>query len=97
MKRRHASIPAQGKWLRSVVQGFFQYVAVSTNSRRLRQFLKEVHRAWMHALRRPSQTHRMTWKRLYRLTDRWLPKPRILHPWPHDHFNARLRGRSPVR
>ena len=29
--------------------------------------------------------------------ERWLPQPRILHPWPDARFDARPRGRSPVR
>ena len=32
-----------------------------------------------------------------RLAARWLPKPRILHPWPNARFDARTQGRSPVR
>jgi hypothetical protein len=28
----------------------------------------------------------MPWERLERLADRWLPKPRILHPWPDARF-----------
>ncbi|MGO9902641.1 MAG: hypothetical protein ACLP0J_23810 [Solirubrobacteraceae bacterium] len=37
------------------------------------------------------------WERLYRLTDRWLPEPRIVHPWPEQRFDVRTQGRSPVR
>ena len=40
---------------------------------------------------------RMTWERMWRLADRWLPRPRILHPWPEQRFDARTQGRSPVR
>lgn len=28
---------------------------------------------------------------------RWLPAPRILHPWPGDRFDVRTLGKSPVR
>ena len=28
----------------------------------------------------------MTWARMTRLVDDWLPKPTILHPWPSDRF-----------
>ena len=30
-------------------------------------------------------------------TDRWLPQAKIMHPWPSVRFDARTRGRSPVR
>jgi hypothetical protein len=33
--RMHHSLPAQGRWLRSVVKGYFAYHAVPTNSRAL--------------------------------------------------------------
>ena len=28
----------------------------------------------------------MTWERITRLANDWLPKPRILHPWPQARF-----------
>jgi RNA-directed DNA polymerase len=52
---------------------------------------------WLMALRRRSQRHRMTWARIGRLADRWLPPARILHPWPTVRFDATTQGRSPVR
>jgi len=30
-----------------------------------------------------------TWERIKRLADDWLPKPRILHPWPESRFAVR--------
>ena len=30
-----------------------------------------------------------TWERIKRLADDWLPKPRILHPWPASRFAVR--------
>lgn len=97
MRRRHQPVPEVGRWLGRVVRGYFQYHAVPTNFRRLKQFLYVVRRAWMHALRRRSQKHRTSWERLGRLVNRWLPRPRILHPWPKARFYARTQGRSPVR
>lgn len=35
--------------------------------------------------------------RSWRLSDRWIPRARILHPWPDERFDARTRGKSPVR
>ena len=28
----------------------------------------------------------MTWRQIGMLADQWLPKPRILHPWPNQRF-----------
>jgi hypothetical protein len=44
-----------------------------------------------------GQISRLTWQRMKRLTDRWLPPARIRHPLPDVRFSVMTRGRSPVR
>jgi group II intron reverse transcriptase/maturase len=85
-RRRHQPIPEQGHWLRQVVSGFFNYHAVPTNFRALAAFRSHATRLWRRALRRRSQRDRFSWARIEKLADDWLPKPRILHPWPSDRF-----------
>lgn len=85
-KRMHEPIPQQGKWLKQVVQGYFAYHAVPTNSRALGAFRYHVTDLWRRTLRRRSQKDGMTWERITRIADAWLPKPRILHPWPDQRF-----------
>ena len=82
----HRPIPEQGRWLGQVVAGWFNYHAVPTNSRTLASFRYYVIDLWRHTLRRRSQKDHMTWSRMTRLADDWLPKPRILHPWPSVRF-----------
>src|SRR5712692_6307052 len=41
---------------------------------------------WMRTLTRRSQKDRTGWDRINRLADQWLPRPRILHPWPNHRF-----------
>jgi RNA-directed DNA polymerase len=89
LRRRHLSVAELGKWLRSVVQGYFNYHAVPGNLASLRSFRLQVIRRWMRALRRRSQKHRLTWPRFVALADRWLPGPAILHPYPNLRFDAR--------
>jgi len=96
-KRRHLPIPEQGRWLASVLRGHCNYYAVPDNSEAIRAFRYWIVRHWLRALRRRSHRTRMTWKRMYRHADRWLPPTRILHPWPDARFDARTQGRSPVR
>jgi len=84
--RMHEPIPAQGNWLKQVVTGFFAYHAVPTNFRALSAFRHYVTDLWRRALRRRSQKDAMTWTRVAKLADAWLPKPRILHPWPSERF-----------
>jgi RNA-directed DNA polymerase len=85
-RRMHQPIPEQGRWLRQVVTGFFAYHAVPTNSAALSAFRYHVTYLWRRSLRRRSQKDGSTWQRVTRLADDWLPKPRILHPWPDQRF-----------
>ena len=85
-QRMHQPIPEQGTWLRQVVTGFFAYHAVPTNFRALGAFRLHITRLWRRVLRRRSQKDGATWKRIEKLADAFLPKPRILHPWPSDRF-----------
>jgi tRNA/tmRNA/rRNA uracil-C5-methylase (TrmA/RlmC/RlmD family) len=43
---------------------------------------------WFQSLRRRSQRHRLTWKRMTQLIDRFLPSPCVLHPWPDQRFGV---------
>ncbi len=85
-KRMHEPIPEQGRWLKQVVTGFFAYHAVPTNARALSAFRHYVTALWRRTLRRRSQKDVMTWARITKIADAWLPKPRILHPWPNQRF-----------
>ena len=85
-RRMHDPIPNQGQWLRQVVMGFFAYHAVPTNLDALAAFRYHIMVLWMRMLTRRSQKDRTGWDRINRLADQWLPKPRILHPWPNQRF-----------
>jgi RNA-directed DNA polymerase len=81
-RRKHAPIPEVGKWLRSVVEGHVRYYGVPMNNQALHLFRFQVGRHWHRALSRRSQTGRVHWDRMQRLIDRWLPPPRVCHPYP---------------
>jgi group II intron reverse transcriptase/maturase len=85
-QRMHQSIPEQGAWLKQVVTGYFAYHAVPTNWAALGAFRYETTGRWWWTLRRRSQKSALTWARMQKLADDWLPKPRILHPWPNQRF-----------
>jgi len=85
-RRMHWPISEQGRWLRQVVIGFFNYHAVPTNSRALAAFRYHVMTLWRRTLQRRSQKDQTTWDRIAHLAEEWLPKPRILHPWPNVRF-----------
>jgi group II intron reverse transcriptase/maturase len=87
--RMHESIPEQGRWLGQVVRGYFAYHAVPTNRPALRSFLIGVTERWKHTLSRRSQRGKVTWERMTKIANDWLPQPRILHPWPSQRFNVK--------
>jgi RNA-directed DNA polymerase len=96
-RRMHHPIPEQGRWLASVLTGHYRYYAVPDNIDALQAFRAGVVFNWHRTLGRRSQNSRLPWKTMWRHADRWLPHPRILHPWPDRRFDARTRTRSPVR
>jgi group II intron reverse transcriptase/maturase len=85
-RRMHVPIQEVGRWLRSVVEGYYRYYAIPRNYQALRTFRFEVVRHWRHMLRRRSQKTRVTWAKMTKLAKRWIPTPRILHPYPEQRL-----------
>jgi RNA-directed DNA polymerase len=96
-KRMHRPVPEQGQWLRSVIQGYFAYHAVPGNWKALGAFRTQCTRLWYKTLRRRSHKSRLTWERMADIANTWLPRPRILHPWPEQRCGDIIRGKSRVR
>jgi RNA-directed DNA polymerase len=96
-RRLHDPVTEQGRWLRSVVTGYYNYYGVPTNLRALQRFRFHVTRLWFRSLRRRSQRHRLDWVRMNRLAKLWLPPAELMHPWPWDRFLATTQGKSRVR
>jgi RNA-directed DNA polymerase len=87
-RRRHDPVANQGRWLAQVIRGFYAYHAVPTNYSALVLFRVRVAQLWKRALMRRGQRATVPWERMIRLRDRYLPKPRILHPWPERRFDV---------
>jgi group II intron reverse transcriptase/maturase len=81
-RRMHDSLEDVGQWLRAVVGGHIRYYGVPTNSAALGEFRYRVSCLWRKMLGRRSQYGYVTWERMQRLIDRWLPPARICHPYP---------------
>jgi RNA-directed DNA polymerase len=88
LRRKHDRISQVGAWLRKVVSGYYQYHAVPGNIGQLRTFRQRVNRLWRNVLVRRSQRAKKRWESLTPVFNRWIPIPRILHPYPHARFNA---------
>ena len=97
IKRMHEPLTTTGQWLASVVRGFTQYHAVPGNLEAPREFYTQISRLWLWVIRRRSQKarQRWTWERFYRLQRRWLPRPRLIHPYPNVRFDAKHSRQEP--
>jgi RNA-directed DNA polymerase len=95
--RWHDPIPEVGPWLGSVVRGHCQYYGIPGNSRAIVRFRNEVNRLWRRALSRRSQRGRVNWERMQPLITRWIPRARIVHPYPSVTFAVMTQGKSPVQ
>ena len=93
-RRRHDSVGQTGRWLSSVIRGWQGYHGVPGNFTRLEQFDEAVAKLWRRQLQRRSQRgkSRWPWSRMSRLVRKYLPRPRITHPYPNIRHHARLRA-----
>lgn len=85
-RRMHNSVPEQGAYLRSVVAGHVRYYGVPMNSEAIRAFREKVCRMWFKVLKRRSDKYNLTWDRMGRLINRYIPQPRICHPYPSERL-----------
>jgi len=87
-QRWHEAIPQVGAWLQRVVRGYFNYHAVAGNLESLSRFRTQLLWLWLRTLRRRGQRRPLTWARFGPIAARWIPGPRILHPYPDVRFAA---------
>ncbi len=88
-RRLHHRIPEVGAWLGRVLRGHVNYYGVPLNSPALERFRYAVVGLWCRSLRRRSQRSRLTWERMQRLATRYLPTPRIVHPYPWERLRVK--------
>jgi len=96
-RRMHRPVAETGVWLATVLRGWYRYSAVPRTSRWLATFRWHVLWLWWRTLRRRGDKRKMSRAQRYRLAARWLPLPRIVHPYPAQRLAVRTQGRSPVR
>ena len=73
---KHRRTTEVGAWLRKVVLRYYQSLG------------RRVCWLWRSVLVRRSQRAQVRWERLYPLLNRWIPRPRTLHPYPDARFAA---------
>jgi RNA-directed DNA polymerase len=96
-RRKHDRTTAVGAWLRKVVLGYYQCHAVPGNLDQLRLFKCRVNLLWRNVLVRRSQRAQMRWERITPVLARWIPPPRILHPYPDARSTPLILRKSRMR
>ena len=71
-----------------VQRGYYQYHAVPGNSATLGRFRHRVYLAVVASSGPPQSDGGCDWDRYCAIFDRWIPYPRILHPYPSVRFDA---------
>jgi RNA-directed DNA polymerase len=85
-QRRHEAVDVQGRWLESVLKGYYAYFAVPTNLITVRNVRHHIKVRWYLSLSRRSQRKRLTWRRMNVVAAKYLPIPSVQHPWPEQRF-----------
>lgn len=85
--RMHEPTAKVVAWLQ-VVRGYYQYHAISGNLRAMNTLRLEITRYWLKTLRRRGQKRRMNWQKFNPIVKKWIPTPRVYHPYPNVRFYA---------
>ena len=83
-KRMHDDIHLTGRWLSSVVRGHDEYFAFPCNWEALNSFRRAL-QLWR---RSQKARRRWTWGRFLRFSDRYIPPPKLRHPYPSVRIHA---------
>ena len=87
-----------GAWLKRVVEGYYQYHAVPGNL----NMLCTIPRTALAVTGGMSYAAAVSGGSRIGIvcglsSNRWIPRPRTLHPYPDTRFDARIQGRSRMR
>ena len=96
-RQMHDAIETTGKWLQTVVRGYFQYHAIPGNEQCLRAFRNDVLRLWLRQLRRRSQRSSWSWESFLAKLAVDIPKVEVKHPYPTARLDAMIQGGNRVR
>jgi group II intron reverse transcriptase/maturase len=94
---RHLPVGEVGRWLGRVLLGHYRYYGVPRNYAALDLFRHRLRKFWRRALSLRSQKGRISEARMNQIVARWLPNPRIYHPYPSERLAVIIQGKSPVR
>jgi group II intron reverse transcriptase/maturase len=88
-KRLNRRVPENGAYLKMVLLGHYRYYGVPGNWQAMSAFQYHVLCRWYAQLNRRSQRRGVTATRMARYAKRWLPNPRLFHPYPSQRLCVR--------
>ena len=77
------------KWLRMVIQGYYNYFAVHDNLDTLNTFRFRVCEIFYKSLHRLSQRSKWNWDKFNQFISKVIPVPKVTHPYPSERFGKR--------
>ena len=89
MSCRRRALPARPALVNGVVVAKHASGMTPNNFSGISAFRYHVVVAWVRTLRRRSQRSTLTWERMQVHLERYLPKARVLHPWPEARFRVK--------
>jgi hypothetical protein len=90
---RCVNVHDQGRWLKSLVIGVFNYFGVPENRKSLDGFRTAICKMRLKSLRRRSQRgSTLTWNRFNRLVRQYIPSVRLNHPYPNQRWCVWLKA-----
>ncbi len=92
LANRSLPMADQGRWVGAAVRGWLNYHAVPGNTQAITSFRDRIVEAWRRALHRRSQKARngLTWEVMRKLADQYIPRAKILHPYPNQRLIVRI-------
>ncbi len=96
-RRMTRPLPGQDAYLCTVLRGHARYYDMPGNCPARTGSRSPPRWQRRRTLRRRGNRHVASWSSLRRHLDRWLPPPRICHPWPSQRLGVITQGRSPAR
>ena len=88
--RMHHSVQEVGRWLKAVVTGHYRYYGVPGNYEAMNRFRYWIGQRWKNSLEKRSQKGTITWEKMGKVIDRWLPRPRICHKYPSERMGVTI-------
>lgn len=85
------------KWLRMVINGYYNYFAIHDNLDTLSTFRFRICEIFYKLLHRLSQRSKWNWDKFNRFIGKLIPTAKVTHPYPSERFDKRQKFLRHIR